>query len=384
MSIYPKAPQDLELKKKPLKNIVDLESDQSFSGAIESTIQYNVYIQNKGTSIANYTLTALSNQDYYVEVWRDTNQVGGGDIQLIPPQESIITLNVDEVATLIVRVTVPSDVTDGTIDATVIEAVSTILDTSDSVTVRTIVNSGLPYPSNWIQLGSDPVFPAQVHPERMDIKALCYTNNGTHVFFRMAEADTPDTTAFRYTVYLDTRAGGQQIDSYSYDYLLSSDGILYEWNDTDWVDSGYTTYWRVDGTGIVLWTDLDNLSLDTQDIHILACTATKAETIKDTMEPYSILRDNISEIPLILIPLVTVAIYLAVSNRMRANKRDSRRGLAKILRNRKVTSCYPKWERGYPINKIFLSLCLLCDFYFALTLALSMFSGFLERVHVFY
>jgi hypothetical protein len=385
MSIYPKAPQDLELKKKPLKNIVDLESDQSFSGAIESTIQYNVYIQNKGTSIANYTLTALSNQDYYVEVWRDTDQVGGGDIQLIPPQESIITLNVDEVATLIVRVTVPPDATAGTVDATIIEAVSMDLDTSDSVTVTTTINSGLPYPSNWIQLGSDPVFPAQVHPERMDIKALCYTNNGTHVFFRMAEADTPDTTAFRYTVYLDTRAGGQQIDSYSYDYLLSSDGILYEWKDTDWVDSGYTTYWRVDGTGIVLWTDLDNLSLDTQDIHILACTATKAETIKDTMEPYSILRDNISEIPLILIPLVTVAIYLAVSNRMRANKRDSRRGLAKILRNRKVTSCYPKWERGYPINKIFLSLCLLCDFYFALTLALiSMFSGFLERVHVFY
>ncbi len=353
MAIYPKAPQDLELKKKPLKNIVDLESDQSFSGAIESTIQYNVYIQNKGTSIANYTLTALSNQDYYVEVWRDTNQVGGGDIQLIPPQESIITLNVDEVATLIVRVTVPSDVTDGTIDATVIEAVSTILDTSDSVTVRTIVNSGLPYPSNWIQLGSDPVFPAQVHPERMDIKALCYTNNGTHVFFRMAEADTPDTTAFRYTVYLDTRAGGQQIDNYSYDYLLSSDGILYEWNDTDWVDSGYPTYWRVDGTGIVLWTDLDNLTLDTQDIHILACTATKAETIKDTMEPYTILRDNISEIPLILIPLVTVAIYLAVSNRMRASKRDSRRGLAKILRNRRVTSRHPTWERGYPTNKYF-------------------------------
>ncbi len=320
MTIPQKTPQDLELTKKPLKNIVDLESDQLFSCAVGSTIQYNVYIQNKGTSIANYTLTALSSQDYYVEVWRDTNQVGGGDILLIPPQESIITLDADEVATLIVRVTVPSDVTDGTVDATVIEAVSTNLDTSDSVTVTTIINSNLLYPSNWIQLGSDPVFPAHVHPERMDIKALCYNNNGTNVFFRMAEAGTPDTTAFRYTMYLDTKAGGQQIDSHSYDYLLSSDGILYEWNGTDWIDSGYPTYWRVDGTSIVLWTDLDNLSLDTQDIHILACTATKAGTIKDTMEPYSILRDNISEIPLILIPLVTLAVYFALSRR---RKRDA-------------------------------------------------------------
>ncbi len=349
MAIYPKAPQDLELKKKPLKNIVDLESDQSFSCAVGSTIQYNIYIQNKGTSIANYTLTALSNQDYYVEVWRDTNQVGGGDIQLIPPQESIITLDADEVATLIVKVTVPSDVTDGTVDATVVEAVSTNFGVSDSVTVTTIINSNLLYPSDWIQLGSDPVFPAQVHPERMDIKALCYTNNGTNVFFRMAEAAAPDTTAFRYTVYLDTKAGGQQIDGYSYDYLLSSDGILYEWNGTDWVDSGYPTYRQVDGTGIVLWTDLDNLGLDTQDIHVLACTTTKDGAIKDMMEPYSILRDNISEIPLILIPLVTVAIYLAVSNRMRANKRDSRRGLAKILRNRKVTSRNPTWERRHHV-----------------------------------
>ncbi len=322
MTIPQKTPQDPELTKKPLKNIVALESDQSFSGAAGSTIEYNVYIQNQGTSIGNYTLTALSNHGYYVEVWRDTNQVGGGDIQLIPPQESIITLDVDEVATLIVSVTVPSDVTDGTVDATVIEAVSTNLDTSDSVTVTTTINSNLSYPSNWIQLGSDLLFPnEEQRPKKVDVKALYYTNNGTHVFFRMAEADTPDTSAFRYTVYLDTKTGGQQIDSYSYDYLLSSDGTLYEWNDTDWVDSGYPTYPRVDGTCIVLWTDLDNLSLDTQDIHVLACTTTKDGTIKDKMEPYSILRDNISEIPLILIPLVTLAIYFAFSRRRKKNAR---------------------------------------------------------------
>jgi hypothetical protein len=322
MTIYPKAPQDLELKKKPLKNIVDLESDQSFSGAVGSTIEYNIYMENKGKSIANYTLSALSNQGYYVEVWRDTDQVGGGDIQLIPPQGSIITLDAGEVATLIVRVTVPVDATDGTVDATIIEAVSTDLDTSDSVTVTTTINSGLPYPSNWIQLGSDPLFPTEEQrPKKVDVKALYYTNNGTHVFFRMAEADTPDTTAFRYTVYLDTKAGGQQIDGYYYDYMLISDGTLYEWNGTDWANSGYSTYWRVDGTGIVLWTDLDNLSLDTQDIHILACTETKDRIMKDKEGPYTILRDNISEIPLILIPLVTLAIYFAVSSRKEKNAR---------------------------------------------------------------
>jgi len=386
MTIHPKNPQDLGLTRERLKNIVDLESDQSFSGAVVSTIEYNIYIENKGKSIADYTLTAFSNQGYYVEVWRDTDQVGSGDTQLIPPQGSIITLDAGEVATLIVRVTVPLDATDGTVDATTIEAANTYLGTSDSVTVKTTINSGLPYPSNWIQLGSDPSFPnEEQRPKKVDVKALYYTNNGTHVFLRMAEADTPDTRAFLYTVYLDTKAGGQKIDSYYYDYMLSSDGTLYEWNGTDWGDSGYPAYWWVDGTGIVLWADLANLSLNTQDIYILACTATKDRIIKDRVGPYIILRDNISEIPLILIPLVTVAIYLAVSNRMRASKRDSRRGLAKILRNRKVTRRNPTWERGYPTKKFLLSLCLLCDFYFALTLALiSMFSGFLERLHVFY
>jgi hypothetical protein len=81
------------------------------------------------------------------------------------------------------------------------------------------------------------------------------------------------------------------------------------------MDSGYPTYWRVDGTGIVLWADLNNLSLDTQDIHILACTTTKDGTVKDKEGPYIVLRDNISEIPLILIPIVTLAIYFVVSIR---------------------------------------------------------------------
>jgi hypothetical protein len=293
-----------------------------------TTIEYNAYIQNQGKSSANYTLNALSNRGYYVEVWRDIDQIGGGDIQLIPPQEPIITLDAGEVATLIVRVIVPLDATDGTVDTTTIEAVSTSLDSSDSVTLTTTISSSLPYPSTWIQLGSDSLFPAEEQrPKKADVKALYYTNNGTYVFFRMAEADTPDTTAFRYAVYLDTKTGGQQIDNYQYDYMLSSDGILYEWNGMDWVDSGYPAYWLVDGTGIVIGADLDNLSLDTQDIHIIACTETKNRILKDKVGPYTILRDSISEMPLILIPLVILAICLAVSNRMRARRLDSRRVL---------------------------------------------------------
>ena len=353
MMIHPKNPEDAGLTKAPLKNIVDLESDQSFSAAMGSTIEYNIYIKNEGKSIDEFTLTALSNQGYYVEVWRDTDQIGSGDIQIIPPQGSTITLDAGEVATLIVRVTVPPDATDGTVDATLIEAASMSLDTSDSVTITTTISSGLPYPSNWIQLGSDPLFPAEEQrPKKVDVKALYYTNNGTYVFFRMAEADPPDLKAFLYTVYLDTKDGGQQIDSYYYDYIFSSDGILYAWSGADWIDSGYPTYWRVDGTGIVLWTDLGNLSLDTGDIHIFACTTTKDRTMKDKEGPYTILRDNISEIPLILIPLVTLAIYIGVSNRMRTGKRDSRGGRAKILRNRKITSCQPcVGERRCNINK---------------------------------
>lgn len=299
--------------KAPRRGRVDLAIDQSFSVAPGSTIDYNVYIRNEGSSMDTFTLTALSNQGYFVEVWQDTDHLNGGDIQLIPPQGYNMTLDADEIVTLIVRVTIPSDAVDGMGDATIIEAVSPSSGASDSVTLMTTVNSNLPYPSDWIQLGSDHLIPS--HPDKVDVKGLYYTNNGTHVFFRMAEADKPDSRAFEYIVYLDTKAGGQQIGSHGYDYFLSSDGILYEWNGTDWVDSVCSTYCQTDGTSIVLWADLDNLGLDTQDIHVLSCTATKDMIIKDTVGPYKILRNNISEIPLVLVPLVTVAIYLVVSSR---------------------------------------------------------------------
>jgi len=302
------------------QNTFDLEANQLFSGAVGSTIGYNIYIENRGKSIASYTLTALSNKGYYVEVWRDTDQIGSGDMQLIPPQESTITMNAGEVATLIVKVTIPSDATNGTVDATIIKAVDSLSGASDSVTITTTVNSDLPYPSNWIQLGSDPTFPTPP-PERIDVKSVYYTNNGTDVFFRMAEVSKPNPTAFLYCVYLDTKAGGQQIDTYNYDYRLSSDGILYEWNGVNWINSGYPTYWQVDGTGMVLWADLNNLNLEMQEIHVLSRTTTKDYTWKDEVGPYIILRNNISEIPWILIPVLSFAIYFTISRRIKKNAR---------------------------------------------------------------
>jgi hypothetical protein len=302
--------------KKPSSGRVDLAIDQSFSVAPGSTIDYNVYIRNEGSSMETFTLTASSDQGYFVEVWQDTDHLNGGDIQLIPPQGYNMTLDAGEVVTLVARVTIPSEAIDGMADATMIEAVSPSSGASDSVTLITTVNSDLPYPSDWIQLGSDPLIPSQ--PDKVDIKALYYTNDGAHVFFRMAEADKPAPISFRYIVYLDTRVGGQQIGGYGYDYFLSSDGVLYEWNGTGWANSGWPTYFQTDGTSIVLWADLDNLGLDTQDIQILSRTATKDMVIKDTVGPYKILRNNISEIPLALVPLVTLAIFFVVSNKRKS------------------------------------------------------------------
>lgn len=306
----------------PNQNKVDLESDQSFSGAAGSTIEYNVYIENTGKSVETLALSALSDKGYYIEIWRDTDQIGSGDLQLFPPQGSTITLSSGEVATLIVKVIIPSDATDGTVDNTIIKAEDTVSGASDFVTISTTVTSYLLWPSSWIQLGSDPNFPTPPS-ERIDIKASYYTNNGTHVFFRTAEVGKPNTQAFQYLVYLDTKAGGQQIDSYNYDYLLSSDGILYVWNGTSWLNSGYPTYIQTEGTAIVLWTDLGNIVLDTQEIHFLTWTATKDGIMKDKLGPYTILTSSISEFPFILFPLLSLAVYFVISRR---NKKECAQG----------------------------------------------------------
>jgi hypothetical protein len=297
----------------PIK--VDLESDQSFSGAAGSIIEYNVYIENTGKSDASFTLSALSDKGYYVEIWRDMDQIGSGDVQLFPPLGSTIPLSSGEVAILIVKVMISSDATDGTVDNTIIKAEDVISGASDFVTISTTVTLDLPWPSNWIQLGSDPDFPLK----RNDIKASYHTNNGTHVFFRTAEVSRPNTQAFQYLVYLDTMAGGQQIDSYSYDYLLSSDGILYVWDGAGWLNSGYPTSLQIEGTAIVLWTDLENIVLDTQEIHFLTSSATKDGVIKDKLGPYTILTSSISEFPLILFPLLGLAVYFVI---LRSNKKE--------------------------------------------------------------
>jgi len=301
----------------PRRDRVNLEPHQFFSGAAGSIIEYNVYIENRGRSVRSFTLSALSDEGYYIEIWRDTDQIGSGDLQLFPPQGSTITLSPGEVATLIVKVTIPSDATDGTVDHTIIEAEDTVSGASDFVIISTTVAPDLPWPSSWIQLGSDPNFP--IPRSRIDIKASYHTNNGTHVFFRTAVVRTPSTQAFEYLVYLDTKTGGQQIDSYNYDYLLSSDGILYVWNGTDWLNSGYPTYLQIEGTSIVLWTDLGNIVLDTQEIHFLSSTATKDGIMRDNLGPYTILTSSISEFPFILFPLLTLAVYLAI---LRRNKKE--------------------------------------------------------------
>jgi hypothetical protein len=300
------------------KGRVDLAPDQSFSGAAGSTIEYNVYIKNTGKSTDNYLLTASSSQGYTVEVWQDTDQLNGGDVQLIPPDGYILTLDADEMATLVVRITLPSDAIDGTVDTTRVEAVGLDSGASDSVTLTTTVNSNLLYPSNWVQLGSDPMISSR--PDKVDVKALYYTNNGTHVFFRMATADRPDPASFDYIVYLDTKPGGQQLDGHAYDYFLSSDGILYEWDGANWIDSGNQTGYRADGTSMVLWVNLDNLGLNAQDIHVLSRTVTEDLRTKDSIGPYDILRNNIAEMPLVLIPLVALALYFAVSGTRKRSK----------------------------------------------------------------
>ncbi len=292
------------------QNIVTVESDQSFSGAAGSIIEYNIYVENKGKSTATYTLSALSSRGYYLEIWRETNQIGSGDLKLIPPQDSPITLKPGEIAVLVVRVTVPQDAPDGTVENTIIKAVNKDFGMSDSATITTNVDSNLEYPSNWIQVGSDSSFPTS--PSKIDVKAFYYTNNGTNVFFRMVEASKPDAKAFLYLVYLDTTVGGQQIGSYAYDYLISSDGILYTWNGTGWVNSGYPTYWCVDGTSVVLSAKFDNLRIDIQEIHLLVQTATKDRVLKDAVGPYTILRSDISEIPLILIPILSLIVCFSI------------------------------------------------------------------------
>ena len=313
-------PTNFDITKSKIQNVPDVESDQSFSTASGSAIEYNVYVANKGKTTATYLLTALSNAGYNVEVWLETDQIGSGDEKLLPSQDSSITLEAGKTATLVVKVSIPSDATESTMENLIIEARNIDSSLSDSVILSTTVNSNLPYPSNWIQLGSDHTFPTPT-PARTDIKAVYYTNNGTDVFFRIAAGSEPDPRSFLYSIYLDTIPGGQQIDNYNYDYLLSSDGICYVWDGVNWVDSGFSTYWKVDGTGIVLWSELVNFNIDEQDIHFLASTTTKSWIPKDKLGHFTILKSNISEMPFILIPILSIFICVCLIILRKSEKR---------------------------------------------------------------
>ena len=135
----------------------------------------------------------------------------------------------------------------------------------------------------------------------------------------MAEVSSPNPTAFQYCLYLDTKAGGYQIDDYSYDFMLISNGILYEWNGFDWINSGHSTYWQVEGTGIILSANLDDVELEMQDLHVLFYSITKDFATKDEIGPYTIMRNEVAEIHLILIPALILAIYLTISRKLSKN-----------------------------------------------------------------
>ncbi len=290
---------------------VELGPDQSFVGAPGSTIEYNTYLVNTGKSLGSCSIAAFSDQNYLVEVWRDVDGSGQGDVQLFPGQGTVLELEPDEMATLIVRVHIPSDAIEGLTDVTTISAVKSDSSILDSVYLSTAIDSSLLFPSDWIQLGSDVLGdapPNPANPERIDLLALYYCSNGTDVFFRLAEADVP-TSSFSYSVFLDTIAGGQEIGDEYYDFAICSDEIIRMWDGSSWIDSGYSCYVTIEGTSIVLSAELENLDLGLQDINILAWSATKDNSLKDNMGPFLIPIDNISEIPFILIPIVFVAIY---------------------------------------------------------------------------
>jgi len=317
---------DLVITKSKNRDMPNVELDQSFSNAAGSIVEYNVYIENKGKLDANYALSALSENGFHVEVWLETDQIGNGDMQLIPPQDSIITVTGGGIVSLVVKVTIPSDVVDGIVDYATIRAVNVDSGSSDSVVITTTVNSGLPYPANWFQLGSDAGFSSPL--KKVDVKALYYANNGSYIFFRLAVSSRPDTKAFLYSVYLDTKSGGQQIEDANYDYLLNSNGILYEWNGEDWVDSGYSVYVTLEGNGIVLWSGLDNIFIENGEVNFLACTSTKDGVIKDKLGPFPILKNMVSEAPLILIPIIAlVSVFILL------------KGFLKNFSSNKHTSC---------------------------------------------
>jgi len=307
---------------------VEFKPDQTFSSAADSNVSYNVYIINTGSANDVFDLQETSSQAVGVDIWLDTDWSDGGDIHIAYDSngdgvweavysdsnsngEPDVSVASGASATLIVTLILPPSAS-GTIQVT-LTATGSSSGAQDSVLITTTVDNSLPWPSNWYQFGSDPI--DDVSPAAVDDKAFYTVNNGTHVFFRLAEAAQPDTSSYLYEVYMDTRAGGQAIGGYEYDYKLSSDGNLYNWTGTAW-QAISTTIVQVSGTSIVIGADLSDIEFEDQDVHIYVRTY-EGTTPKDTKGPYTTSRTFISEMSLFLVPIVATLLVLYVTRKRR-------------------------------------------------------------------
>lgn len=309
---------------------VEFKPDQSFSAAAGSNVTYNVYIVNTGASDDVFDIQEIANQAVGVDIWLDTDWLGGGDVHIAYDAngdgiweviyidsnangEPDVSVASGASATLIVTLILPPSAT-GSVQVT-LTATSSSSPAQDSVLISTTISNSLPWPSNWFQLGSDPIH--DVSPAPVDDKALYATYNDTHVFFRLAEASQPDPALYLYEVYLDTRSGGLVIGGIGYDYKLSSDGSLYVWSGTSWV-SFSTTYVQVSGTSIVLWARISDIQVEYQDVYILARTY-QGSILKDEKGPYMISRTLISEMPLFLVPIAAILLLIYITRKRQSS-----------------------------------------------------------------
>ncbi len=278
--------------------------DQSSSCSAGSNISYNVYIINTGPSEMSFSFNVSSTKTIEVDLWQDTDGFNEGDVHVAYSSNGVswdnyytdVSVASGGIATLIVKLILPSSIS-GNVQVT-LTAVNSTYGVQDSVIISTNIDNSLAWPSDWYQFGSDPIDDAS--PAAVDDKALYLTNNGTHVFFRLAEVAAPSTILYLYDVYLDTKAGGPSIGSYGYDYKLSSDGNLYSWTGSSWQVVS-TTYVQVSGTSIVIGAKLDDIEFQDQDVHIMVRTS-QGFFVKDTKGPYTTSRTFISEMSLFLVP----------------------------------------------------------------------------------
>ncbi len=309
---------------------VMFEPNQSFSAPAGSNVTYNIYVFNTRQASDIFDLEERANQTVGVDIWLDVDWLGGGDVHIAydadgdgvweavytdanangKPDVSVAS---NSNVTLIVTVVLPSTIS-GSVQVNM-TATSSSTSAQDFVLMSTKVDNSLPWPSNWFQLGSDPI--KEVSPACVDDKAMYSTYNDTCVFFRLAETSQPDPSSYLYEVLLDTRAGGVNIGGIGYDYKLSSDGKLYEWNGASWVVIS-DTYFQVSGTSIVMWAKISDIEVEYQDVYILVRTYEGA-VLKDEKGPYMISRTLISEMPVFMVPILAFLLLLYMALKRRAS-----------------------------------------------------------------